>query len=91
MWTPWKNRKGIAKILMIFVTLLLVASGLCGVQIYLLNHGSGSGNVLAPIFMLTGVIELVVIAVAAVGIVVVLIIWGLKALVVKSSDDVTQD
>lgn len=61
MWTPWKNRSGAAKVLLILVTLLLIASGLCGMQLFITSHAGETGNVILPIFMVLGSVELFVI------------------------------
>jgi hypothetical protein len=61
---------GYAKWLVILVAVLLVASGLCGIQLALFNSLEGS---LSGLFIITGLLELAAIVISIVGIVVVLI------------------
>jgi hypothetical protein len=64
----------------LLVTVLLVASGLCGLQWAIIAGSGGRGGVLVPVFMLTGVAELTLMALSAVGILLVLIIWPISIL-----------
>jgi len=75
MSMPWDRFEGPLKWLVMFVTILLVASGLCGLQLLILNDGQNGANGLASVFMITGLFELGAMAVSAVGIVVSLIAW----------------
>ena len=82
-----KKRSGVAKLLMILVCILLVASGMCGLQMYLLNNGSQLGNTLPVIFAALGLVEMIVIALTFFAIVVLLVYWGVTALVGKKPSD----
>ena len=69
---------GFAGLLVFFVMLLLISGGLCGLQYAVLsitNKPGGGENALVGIFMLTGIIELLAMAVAAGGIVLVALTW----------------
>jgi hypothetical protein len=70
-----RNLEGFPKWLVIFVTILLIASGLCGIQLAVLSLDRGNTSALEGVFALTGVVELLAMAVAAGGIALVLIIW----------------
>jgi hypothetical protein len=60
-----------AKALVILATVFLVASGLCGLQWIFATNVQGTGAILIPL----GFLELAAMAVSAVGIVVVLLLW----------------
>jgi hypothetical protein len=62
---------GFAKALVILVAVFLVASGLCGLEWVFAAHSQGDGAFLLPL----GMIELAAMAISAVGIVVVLVLW----------------
>jgi hypothetical protein len=78
MKAPWSNLEGPAKWLAIAVVALLVSSGLCGLQVTMIS--SANSTILARLFMFTGIVELIVMALSACGIVVSLIIWITTAL-----------
>jgi hypothetical protein len=60
------------------VTVLLVASGLCGLQWAIMAGAGNHGEGLIPVFMLTGATELILMALSGVGILLVLIIWPIS-------------
>ena len=62
---------GFAKALVILAAVFLVSSGLCGLQWVIASNSQWTGPILMPI----GIIELAAMAVSAVGIVVVLLLW----------------
>jgi len=62
---------GFAKALVILVAVFLVASGLCGLEWAIVAHSQGNGSLLLPL----GMIELAAMALSAIGIVVVLLLW----------------
>ncbi|MGA2559953.1 MAG: hypothetical protein ABSF17_09765 [Terracidiphilus sp.] len=68
---------GFPKVLAVLVVVLLVASGLCGLQFVASSGGNGS---LEGILIPLGILELIAMALSAAGIVVVLVMWGLHAL-----------
>jgi len=72
--------EGFAKALVVLSVVLLVSSGLCGLQ-FVVSQG-GEGTILIPL----GIIELIAIFVSAAGIVLVLIAWGIRALFGRSED-----
>ena len=84
---PWKNLHGAAKAVAICAAVLLVSGGLCGMQLLVLNlHLGGNTNDMAPIFMLTGALELVAIVVSAVVGFIALLVWGFGSLFRRDSD-----
>ena len=62
---------GLPKALVFLAAVLLVSSGLCGLQLLLSNNATGGW----PFFIPLGLIELAAMAISAVGILVVLLIW----------------
>ena len=66
--------------LVVLVTVLLVAAGLCGLQWTQMNNPRVQGPAPAVLFVAAGVLEFVAIAASAAGIVVVLILWGVRIL-----------
>jgi hypothetical protein len=75
MKAPWSNLEGPAKWLVIAAVALLVSSGLCGLQ-YAIFRGTNQNNTMfVGLFWLTGIVELIVMALSACGVVVTLIIW----------------
>ncbi len=80
MKAPWSNLEGPAKWLVIAVVVLLVSSGLCGLQIAMVAGGNQYGALFTRLFMFTGAVEVIVMALSACGIVVSLIIWIATAL-----------
>jgi len=70
--------EGYPKVLLVLVAVLLVSSGLCGLQLAFANiGGNGSdGTILFPL----GIVELIVMLLSAGGIVVVLLLWVATAL-----------
>jgi hypothetical protein len=74
MKAPWTNLEGPAKALAISVTVLLVASGLCGMQIAIMKVAGQNAPVFTTVFMITGLIELGVMVLSAVVVVAALIV-----------------
>jgi hypothetical protein len=66
--------------LVVFVVVLLVASGLCGVQWAIVAGASGRLDPLVPLFILLGALEGLLMAVSAVGILLVLVLWPIAIL-----------
>ncbi len=86
MWKPWDYVEGPAKALVIFVTALLVSSGLCGLQwLVFATAGRGAAPLLVVVFIF-GYIELAVMAISAAGVVVMLIWLGVAKLLSLLSD-----
>ena len=83
----WNRFQGFARILVFCVTVLLVSSGMCGVQLAILSMGSGStgGSALVSLFMFTGVVELIAIGLSAGAIIVVLIAWAVRTVYFRST------
>lgn len=80
MNTPWGRFEGLTKLLVICATVLLLASGLCGMQWFIaISSGSSGGGLGTPLIPL-GVIELIAIALSMVGIVVILVFWCARSL-----------
>jgi hypothetical protein len=89
MKMPWTGKSGLAKAVAFFATLLAVSIGLCGVNYVAWTVAMSVGarpdtshwvRQLGGTAMITGMIELVGMAVGAVGLVVV----GLVALVIRT-------
>jgi hypothetical protein len=83
-----RNLHGPAKMIVIFAAILLASGGLCGLQIAIVSqsHEQYGGN-LGGVFFLTGIIELAAMVVSLVGIVIVLILWAIRALTRSKPDD----
>lgn len=75
--------KGFAQWLIIFVMVLLVSSGLCGVQFAVVSGIPGSLAPFDGLIVVTGYLELAAMIISAAGTVVVLIAWVLYAVVSK--------
>lgn len=77
---PWRDLEGPAKVLAICGAVLLVASGLCGLQWVIFVDGMGGNgdslvmNVIIPL----GILELTAMAASLVIAVGALIVWGVK-------------
>jgi phage tail protein X len=71
--------RGYAKTLVILVAVLLASSGLCGLQLVMLRHGSAISRPDGLLISL-GIAELIAMFLSAGGIVVVLILWATQAL-----------
>lgn len=69
--------EGIAKVLALLVVVLLVASGLCGLQFLITTNSPGG---LGQVFISLGAVELIAILLSLAGIFVVLVILGGRAL-----------
>lgn len=65
MRAPWSNLEGPARLLVICLTILLVASGLCDLQLLITNGGNGGTDSLAIPFIILGFIELGVMLISA--------------------------
>jgi hypothetical protein len=68
------NFEGFAGALVFCATALLIASGLCGVQ-YAILSGIQGESIVTGLFMITGVLELIVMGLSAAAIVCILIVW----------------
>jgi hypothetical protein len=79
---PWSKFEGPVKLLVIFVTVLLVASGLCGLQwvIAMGIAGPGGGGYIFAVLVGLGYAELLAIAASLVGAAGVLLWMGAGAL-----------
>ena len=85
MKMPWTNRQGPMKLLVISVTVLLVGSGLCGVQGLLLGVLSlRKSDFLAWPIVVLGLVGLAVIPLSIVGLVVASI-WLLMKTIASNS------
>lgn len=69
---PWDRFEGPLKWLVISVIVLLVASGLCGLQLAITNGGN---HALDGLFFILGFVELGVMVIAALGVIASLIAW----------------
>ena len=79
--------EGHARALAILVSILLVSSGLCGVQLSFANKIYNSQGVFGFFFMITGLLELIAIGLSAIGIVIVLIAWLISKVFGTSASD----
>jgi hypothetical protein len=68
---------GFAKVLVVLVAVLLVSAGLCGLQLAIGNRLASNSD---TFLMLLGIAELIAMLVSAVGIVLVLLVWGARGL-----------
>ena len=57
MSPPWSRLEGPARLLVNCVVILLIAGGLCGLQLFTLNFTSNNGA-LTSLLMVTGAVEL---------------------------------
>jgi hypothetical protein len=89
MNVPWRNLEGPAKLLAICVVVLLVASGLCGLQwmIFVGGMGGNGDSGLMNVFISLGILELTAMAASVVIAVGTLIVWGLKTAFNRSQPD----
>lgn len=85
MNVPWQNLHGPARVLAFCATVLLVASGLCGIQAVLV-FSSPLAQKWEPLFLCTGIIELVAIAICTLVAVCVLIWWFVSAITSRRAD-----
>lgn len=78
---PRQKLQGPVKLLIIFVTFLLLSAGLCGIQITLLNDTSiHLGSTLPGIMIILGYTEVFVILVCIVGIATTLAYWAFSTI-----------
>jgi hypothetical protein len=86
MKMPWSKFKGLPKLLVICVTVLLVASTLCGLQSSLavvFNHFG-----IAPEWLIVlDVAELIAIVLSAAGAVLVVILWVVRTFYSRTSGE----
>jgi len=75
-----RDYQGFAKWLVLFVMVLLIAGGLCGMQFALVSAAGEKANVFEGFFMLTGIVELGAILISLLGIVVVAVAWPIAKL-----------
>jgi len=73
-----RDVEGYPKIVLVLVAILLVASGLCGLQMNV--SGGVQSPFLSVVFIALGTIELGAMLVSAVGLVVVLLAWAATSL-----------
>jgi hypothetical protein len=69
--------------LVILVAVLLVSSGLCGLQVAILDSRRNGVDNLAATFALTGILELGVMLLSLAGIVLMLILWAVSHFYVR--------
>ena len=72
-----RKLSGFAKTLVALVTLLLVSAGLCGLQMQFAN---AVYNDRYGLLIIAGLVELAAMILSAVGIVLMLILWGARTL-----------
>jgi hypothetical protein len=89
MWTPWRNKVGLAKAAVILTTILSIATVSCGVNFVLTTASINSGWPMGVLFV-TAYTELGAMIASSVGLLVVLVIWLAakgRAAMRKDSDD----
>jgi hypothetical protein len=89
MWTPWRNKTGLAKAAVILTTILSIATVSCGVNFVLTTASINSGWAIG-VLIVTAYAELGAMIASAVGLLVVLVIWLAakgRAAMRKDSDD----
>ncbi|MGD0911202.1 MAG: hypothetical protein ABR928_04860 [Terracidiphilus sp.] len=85
MKMPWSSLEGPAKVLAICGVVLLVSSGLCGLQSVIAFNGNGGS--LDAIFIPLGIFELVAMAGSVLVGLLTLMVWGINAAVNRSQPD----
>lgn len=91
MWKPWRNVEGPAKVLVVFVTMLLVATGLCGVQWFLFAIGGRDLGAFMTVIFVLGYLELAVMAISLAGAVITLLWMGIRGLIWPGRDWSSED
>ena len=71
-----RDAEGHPKALVILAAVFLVAAGLCGTQLLILQSGRGGVDSLVIVFGLTGILELAAMAISLALILLVLAAWG---------------
>ncbi|HWE86753.1 MAG TPA: hypothetical protein VG267_17545 [Terracidiphilus sp.] len=85
MKLPWANLEGPARMLSICAAVFLVSGGLCGIQWAVASGSSSFGQALVGLFMVTGLAELVAMAISLVGMAVAIILWIAGAIYDRAS------
>jgi hypothetical protein len=85
MKMPWSNLEGPAKLLAICAAVLLVSSGLCGLQLFLAGAAYGRSDGLTILFAVLGVVELIAMAGSVVVGIISLLFWLSEAVTKRSS------
>lgn len=89
MKTPWRNRTGLAKAAALLATILVIAIGLCGANFFLvISNGeifgppatTGPKAWLANVLGITAYIELIVMAICALGLILIALIAASRAI-----------
>jgi hypothetical protein len=80
---PWQNLTGLAKIAAIFATVLVIASGLCGLNLLAATHEHDYPNGLV---IITGILELVAMIASAGGLVILGLIAVIKTIFPRHQD-----
>jgi hypothetical protein len=75
MKPPWEDKTGLARSVAILSTVLLVSTGLCGLNALAYATGGGRHPGLTALFIFTGMAELVGMLVGLLGLLVVVFIW----------------
>jgi len=79
MWYPWKHVKGFARAMIIFATVFLVSTGLCGMNLEILTTGHGGGGsgdwFGGPVLTAFGMIELLCMLGSFLGMVITGVAW----------------
>jgi hypothetical protein len=86
MWLPWRRKTGLAKAAVILTTILSIATVSCGLNFALALNANSAFSAL----IVTGWVELGIMAASAAGLLVVLVIWLAakgRAAMRKESDD----
>lgn len=76
MWTPWKNKTGLAKAAIILATTLSIGAVSCGANGILVVHFMcGPQSQLTDSLVAAGFVELALIAGSLLGLLVVFVMW----------------
>jgi hypothetical protein len=86
MKTPWQNLQGPAKWLVLFATILLVASGLCGLQLLMVNSNMYAPNWIGNVFLILGFVEIIAIVISTIGGLVALLFWIFHRIAASAQD-----
>jgi hypothetical protein len=78
---PWSGRSGLAKATAVLASILLVSTGLCGANFV----GWQVTQRAVPVWIYLGILELMGMALGAIGLFVVLVLWIWRAIQRPSS------
>lgn len=81
------KRVNFPKILTVLAITFAIASGLCGMNGFAVSFLARGHNMVATILVIAGSLELLVMILSGVGVLVMLVAWGLAALIRQDARD----